>query len=64
MSEVITVQDVRKFHFCLDGLAHILQAHGFTLKDFIRDGFPLEKAEKVDDHDVQTVVAYVKNGRK
>lgn len=60
MSQRLTVQDIRAAGFCLHGVRRHCETLGVDFRHFVREGVPLEEAEKVDCALVQRAVEIAK----
>lgn len=58
---VIRAVDARKAGYCLvPGVRDFLTQHGYSFRDFVKNGLPLKVAETMNDHMVNRVVEHAR----
>lgn len=52
----ITVQHCRELGYCLRGVRQFCDQGGIDFRDFVKNGFPLEKAREMNDGRVNRLI--------
>lgn len=60
MSDRLTVNDARRAGFCVSGIKRKCEALGVNFRAFVRNGLPVEEAEKFNDGSIQKAIEIAK----
>lgn len=60
MELIVTIEDVRRAHYCGAGMREWFKRHGFDLMKFLREGLPAAQFEATGDHFALNLVRVAK----
>jgi len=60
MADRIYIQDIRNVKYCMKGVRKLFERHGQSWTDFLKNGFPIEEAEKYNNAMINKVIENVK----
>lgn len=56
MNDTLYMHHVREAGYCATGVRRFCKKHGLNFSTFLREGFPVQDMERIDDAMVKTII--------